>query len=197
MSALAPMRRRALAVLALALLLGATAWAAARFDWPLAERVRGMLAGFGATGVFAALLLWWSPETCDAARPGLARRYYREFALPMAAYVVVMLVWKQLLDLVGDGTLRVLVALLPAAIVLWMMRAVVRYVRESDELQRRIELESIAIAAMLVGGAYMAAGFLQTAKLIDVPAKVAMLWVFPLLCLSYGLVKLVIARRYS
>lgn len=197
MTALTPMRRKALLVLALALLCGTAAWAAGAFDWPLGERGRGMLAGFGAAGVFAALLLWWSPEACDAVRPGLARRYYRELALPMVAYVVVMLVWKQLLDLVGDGTLRVLVALLPAAIVLWMLRVVVRYVRASDEMQRRIELESIAIAAMLVSSGYMAAGFLQTARLIDVPAKVAMLWVFPMLCVAYGVVKVVIARRYA
>lgn len=191
------MRRNAVAVFVLALLCGAAAWAAGAFDWPLGERGRGMLAGFGAAGVFAALLLWWSPDTCEAVRPGLARRYYRALALPMVAYVLVMLGWKRLLDMVGDGGLRVLVALLPAAIVLWMMRVVVHYVRESDEMQRRIELESIAIAAMLVSSAYMAAGFLQTAKLIDVPAKVAMLWVFPLLCMAYGVVKVAIARRYS
>jgi len=195
--ALSPMRRKALVVLALALVCGIASWASVLLDWPLTDHVRGMLGGFGAAGVFAALLLWWSPEACDAVRPGLARRYYRELAGPVVAYVVVMLVWKRLLDVVGDGTLRVLVALLPAAIVLWMMRVVVRYVRQSDEMQRRIELESIAIAAMLVSSAYMAAGFLQTARLIDVPAKVAMLWVFPSLCMTYGVVKVAIARRYS
>ena len=42
----------------------------------------------------------------------------------------------------------------------------------------------------------MAAGFLQTAELIDVPSKVAMLWVFPALCLTYGIAKVFIARRY-
>ena len=65
----------------------------------------------------------------------------------MAAYVGVMLVWKQLLDLGRAPTwLRVLVALLPALLVGWMLRAFVRYVRDSDEMQRRIELESGAIA---------------------------------------------------
>lgn len=197
MNALSPMRRKAVLVMVAALLCGVASWAAGAFHWPISEGARGMLGGFGAGGAFGALLLWWSPEACDAVRPGLARRYYRELAAPMLAYVVVMLVWKRLLELVGDGTLRVLVALLPAAIVLWMMRVVVRYVRASDEMQRRIELESISIAAMLVSSAYMAAGFLQTAKLIDVPAKVAMLWVFPMLCMAYGVVKVVIARRYS
>jgi hypothetical protein len=90
----------------------------------------------------------------------------------------------------------VLVALLPALLVLWVMRAFVRYVRDSDELQRRIELESGAVAALLVSAGYLGAGFLQTAELIAVPAKVAMLWVFPLLCLFYGIVRTINGRRY-
>ena len=64
----------------------------------------------------------------------------------MAAYVGIMLVWKRLLDLVDATWLRVLVALLPALLVCWVLRAFVRYVRDSDEMQRRIELESGAIA---------------------------------------------------
>ena len=41
------------------------------------------------------------------------------------------------------------------------MRAFVRYVRGSDEMQRRIELESGASAGLVVSGAYLAAGFLH------------------------------------
>ncbi len=69
--------------------------------------------------------------------------------------------------------------------------------RDSDEMQRRIELEAIAIAAGLVSGAYMTAGFLQAAELIDVPASAAMLWVFPLLCVIYGITKSIHARRFE
>jgi hypothetical protein len=48
----------------------------------------------------------------------------------------------------------------------------------------------------LVSAGYLGAGFLQTAELIAVPAKVAMLWVFPLLCLFYGIVRTINGRRY-
>jgi hypothetical protein len=34
------------------------------------------------------------------------------------------------------------------------------------------------------------------AGLIDIPAAVAMLWVFPSLCLTYGVAKIFIGRRY-
>lgn len=39
-------------------------------------------------------------------------------------------------------------------------------------------------------------GFLQGAKVIDVPAAAALIWMFPLVCVSYGLAKAVVARRY-
>ena len=42
----------------------------------------------------------------------------------------------------------------------------------------------------------MAGGFLQAAKVIDIAAAAAMIWLFPLVCFSYGLAKLAVARRY-
>src|SRR3546814_13085092 len=77
------------------------------------------------------------------------------------------------------------------------LRAIIRYVRDADELQRRIELEAVSIATALVSLLYMAGGFLQLAKVVDVPSGVAMIWVFPLVCLLYGLVKIVVARRFQ
>ena len=43
----------------------------------------------------------------------------------------------------------------------------------------------------------MSGGFLQAAKVIDVPASAAMIWVFPLVCLCYGVAKAVVARRFQ
>ena len=47
-----------------------------------------------------------------------------------------------------------------------------------------------------VAQAYLGAGFLQSAKLIQVPASLALIGVFPALCLVYGVTKIVVARRY-
>jgi 1,4-dihydroxy-2-naphthoate octaprenyltransferase len=197
LQALPTCRRKSLFSLGLGLLCLALAWAAHAGNWPIDDRSLGMLAGIGAGAVFAAALLWFMPDTSGSAPKALMRRYYREFVPAMAGYVAVMLVWKRLLDLVQLPALRVLVALLPALLVVWVMRAFVRFVRDSDEMQRRIELESGAVGALLVSAAYLAAGFLQIAELIDIPSKVAMLWVFPSLCLTYGIAKVFIARRYQ
>jgi len=190
-------RRRALLALAASLVLGLASWAGLSGLLAMSERLSGLFAGLAVGLGFAAALLWFSPDMSDAVSKRLSRRYQREMWPAMGAYVAVMLVWKRLLGLVEATWLRVLVALLPALLVLWVMRAFVRYVNDSDEMQRRIELESGSIAALLVSAIYLGAGLLQTAGLIDVPSKVAMIWVFPMLCIGYGITKVVISRRFA
>lgn len=165
---------------------------------PLTHYIAGLSVGLGVSCLALSLLIWQSRGGMrDSTRPALARRYQREFGVPMLLYVVVMLLWSYLLEQVGSNWARVLIALLPALLVMLVIRAVARYVRDSDEMQRRIELESIAIAAGLVSGGYMAGGFLQAAKLVDVPASAAMLFVFPMLCAIYGVTKGINARRFE
>ena len=134
--------------------------------------------------------------SCESATPGLRRRYLREFIPAMVGYMVLLVVSMLLLKRVEDHALRAVIALLPVAPIALTLRAIVRYIRDADELQRRIELEAVSLATALISLAYMAAGFLQLAKVIDIPSGVAMIWVFPLLCATYGLLKAVIARRY-
>ena len=189
-------RRRALYCLAGGSILLAGAWTIHQAGWPIRDHTLGLLVGMGVGLWFAAALLWFSPDMTDAVPKRLARRYQREMWPAMTAYVLVMLAWRRVLDLADATWLKVLIALFPALLVLWVMRAFVRYVRDSDEMQRRIELESGAVAGLVVSGIYLAAGFLQTAGLIDIPSKVAMIWVFPMLCLVYGIAKIVNARRY-
>ena len=189
-------RRRALWSLAGGLLCLALGWADGQLGWGWPSRLHGFAYGLGFGFVFAAVLLWFTPDMSDAVPKKLARRYQREVAVAMTIYVVAMLFWKQLLGMVDAVWLKAVVALLPALMVCWVMRAFVRYVRDSDEMQRRIELESIAISAMLLAAVYLGAGFLQSAKLIQVHATLALIGVFPALCLFYGITKIFVSRRY-
>ena len=134
---------------------------------------------------------------CDSATPALGRRYLREFFPAIFGYVLAMLLSVWLLQRSEPVWLRALIALLPIPPIALAMRAVIRRIRDSDELQRKIELEAVSFASALVSLVYLAGGFLQLAKVVDVPSDVAMVWVFPLMCMSYGLAKLVIMRRYA
>jgi len=150
----------------------------------------------GLTLAFAALLRGQLPDGCDSASPGLRRRYTRELLLAMGAYVLILFASVWLLRHIEAPALRALVALLPVPPIAFALRAIVRYIRDSDEMQQRIELEAVCIATALVSLLYLAGGFLQTAKVIDIPAGAVLIWLFPLVCITYGLAKVVVARRY-
>ncbi len=133
---------------------------------------------------------------CETAPPALQRRYTREMLIGMGSYTALLFISLLWLRELEAPALRALVALLPVAPIALVLRAMVRFIRGVDELQQRIELEAICIAAALVSFAYMTGGFLQAARVIDVPASAAMLWVFPLICGTYGVAKSLVARRY-
>ena len=188
-------RRKALWLLGAGLASLGLAWAG-HASGLLNDHLSGFFAGMGGGGVFGAALLWWSPDMSDAVPKSALRRYQLDMGMAMTGYVAVMMVWKPLLRATDATWLRVAIALLPAVLMMWVLRAFVRFVRDSDELHRRIELESGSIAALLVSAGYMAAGFLQSAELIAVPSSLAMLLVFPAICLTYAITKVVVARRY-
>lgn len=183
-----------LAALALA---GAGRWLLA---WPGAAA--GTWAGIGAGYLLGAALLalmprWWR-QHCDEmyAQPA-GRRYLRALWPIMVAYSLTLFLSLWLVKHGIDSLpLRALVAILPALPIALLMRAALRYLREIDELQRRIETEAIGIASLLVALLYFAGGLLQKAKVIDLDAAAAMIWVFPLLCLVYGIARMALTKRY-
>jgi hypothetical protein len=175
----------------------AVAGAAGRLAPALPDFLSGVLYGLAIGCLLGAVLKARLPDPCDTATPALRRRYLREFVPAMAAYVVLVTVSVWLLKRVDAPALRAVVALMPVPAVALALRAIMRYIRDADELQRRIELEAVSIATAFVSLGYLTAGFLQSAKVIDVPASAAMIWVFPLVCLSYAFVKVAVSRRYA
>ena len=183
--------------------LGAFALAAVgRFllAWP--DNVVGMWAGLGAGNAVGALLFlvvprWWRSHCDEMYAQPAGQRYLRAMWPIMIGYALTLFVsiWS-IKRGIESVPLRAVVAVLPALPIVLLMRAALRYLREIDELQRRIETEAIGIASLLLSVLYFAGGLLQLAKVIDIPAGVAMIWVFPLLCLVYGIAKMVLARRY-
>lgn len=189
-------RPRPRMLLAAGVALLAIAGSAAGLGWPWPRTLTGVVVGIGVGCLLGALLHSQLPDPREATTPSMRRRYLREFMPPMAAYVILVLLSVTLLKQVQAPGLRAFVALLPLPAVALAMRAFVRHVRDTDELQRRIELEAVSVATLLVSMLYLGGGFLQSAKVIDIPAAAAMIWVFPLVCVSYGLAKIHVGRRY-
>ncbi|MBA8792713.1 hypothetical protein FHX74_000307 [Friedmanniella endophytica] len=83
------------------------------------------------------------PSSTSPARAG--RRYLIRFAVAMACYVVLLPICLALLPRVPTGVgryLLVLVPVIPLGVVGWAVR---RLLIETDELQRRIQLEALAV----------------------------------------------------
>src|SRR5699024_2916765 len=144
----------------------------------------------------AALLRWQLPDACDSAPPQLRKRYSREMMVAMGGYAVLLFTSIWLLKHVDSTGLRAVIALLPVPPIALMLRAMIRYIRHADELQQRIELQAVSVATVFVSLLFLGGGLLQTALVLHAPAGAAMTWLFPLVCLGYGLAKIVVARRY-
>lgn len=168
--------------------------------WP-ARMVR-MWTGIGAAYLLGALLLslmprWWRQHCDETFAQPAGRRYVRALSPILIGYALLLFasVWL-IRGGIASAPLKALVALLPVLPLVLMVRVALRYLREIDELQRRIETESIGIASLLVSLLYFAAGLLQLAKVVSIDAGAAMIWVFPLLMLFYGIAKFLAVRRY-
>lgn len=185
--------------LGLALLLGApgVAGLVAPGLLPGVDRGAAIVLCVGALLTGAMCLTNRDPMGIDVASPPVARRYLLEGGMAMLAYVLALAGSLWLLKRVDPMPLRAAVALLPLLPILAALLAMARYLRSLDELQQRIELVSLAVASGLVSLLYMAGGLLQSARLIEIAARDAMIWVFPLICAVYGVGRGVVARRYE
>lgn len=172
------------------------------FVWHWKRDLVGMWTGIGigyivGGGVILLVPRWWR-EQCDEeyARPA-ARRYIRALWPILISYSLVLFFSGWMLKRgIESMPLRALVALLPVVPLALLLRVALRYLREIDELQRRIEIEAIGISALLVSMLYFGGGLLEQAKVISLDAGAVMIWVFPLIMLFYGIAKFFAARRY-
>ncbi|WP_149195702.1 hypothetical protein [Luteimonas suaedae] len=129
-------------------------------------------------------------------RTAASRHLTREFLPAMGAYAVVLVAATFALRHIDTPVLRAVLALLPLLPIGFAARAMLRYVRRCDELQRRIELEGMGLGALLLCLGTFALGLLARADVLAVDGTVVLVWIMPLYLLLYGVCKSVAARRY-
>jgi hypothetical protein len=94
-----------------------------------------------------------------------------------------------------SGTfVAVVIALLPVLPFLLAMSAVVSHVRQQDELQRRIHLEAVVIAALLTGAVTFSYGLLEANDLVP---HLSLTWIAPLMIAIWGVAAAIISRHYQ
>lgn len=127
------------------------------------------------------------------------QRYLRWLVVSMAMYACLLVT--SLLVLRGLPAealgLRAAFGLLPVLPLLLLVWAFARYIREADEMQRLIELQSLACAAAVVGIGFMVTGFLASAGVFALEGELVAILVLPALFGSYGLAKGLVHRSYG
>ncbi|HKZ10687.1 MAG TPA: hypothetical protein VJL61_08270 [Rhodanobacteraceae bacterium] len=133
------------------------------------------------------VLLTYSSKAVLNERMRKVDRWQVRVVLPtFVVYMVLMLyVWPMYsrIDVAWLKIIVVLLPLLPLAVVVWAM---MRYMAHCDELERRLQLEAVGIAAAVVSLVSFALGLLTATKLIAVNGALVLLLIFPALCIVYG-----------
>lgn len=155
-----------------------------------------VLSAAGAGGLLSALMLIWSPGLLDIYPRRKTLRIILESAPPLLLYMLCMPHWHTWLAQVPGRGLRVAIGCAPVLLVLWTCWAFVRYLRLLDELQQRVELVSVALAAGLTCMAGAAAAIVHGAGVLVLPAS-AGLWLFPFLAVAYSLIRAALTRGYE
>ena len=82
----------------------------------------------------------------------------------MSAYVVLIVVYGVFIPRTQSPLGRTVLAVLPLVPILFLIRALVRVIRDQDELERRIDMEAIAISSMVTGFGFFSLGLLLSAR---------------------------------
>jgi hypothetical protein len=133
--------------------------------------------------------------TCEFSSKEAARRYRRDVAISGTIYVALVFGGALAISNLDPPHWAVIVlALLPVAPALTMLRAYLAFTRSMDEFQRRLQSEALLIASAVVVFGSFAYGFLE--EWADFP-HLPMIWVFPAFCGVWGIAHLIISRRYK
>lgn len=124
------------------------------------------------------------------------KRYLREFLPAMGAYVIVIFTIWPLVNTTDNQSIRAWIALAPVIPVLFVVRAIIRHILSADEMMQHLHLQALAVSAAIVGVVSMLGGFLVAAKVISLDGTI-LLWVLPALAATFGVVRAIVARRYT
>lgn len=113
--------------------------------------------------------------------------------IAMTAYTVLILVMVYLIKRVEPLWLKALMALVPAIPIAVALSELLRFLASQDELERRMQFEAAAEAAILTCGLTFAWGLLEIAGMPRLPV----IFVLPIFCSAYGYRIWRATRRYQ
>ena len=124
------------------------------------------------------------------------RQYRTHMLVLMAIYVaLVVFVWPYAKH-AESSALKTVLALapsLPVVVVIWLMA---KRVMASDEFEQRLHLMALSTATGVVAALSIIGGFLAASHVVELDGDV-LIWVYPALCIVFGIAHLQLKRHYG
>lgn len=177
------------------LLMGVTATLLAGGFWSIVQNGVWRVLGLAALAVAMPLSVHAGRALRRERSRPVDRRYAWHFMPAMLIYMVFMLYVWPLQKALPPGWPKAAAALLPVLPIVWLIVASVRYVLGQDELEQRQHLHALAIGVAAVSVGSMTLGFLAAARVMPVDGALALLLVYPALCITYGVAHCWIRHR--
>lgn len=125
------------------------------------------------------------------------RAYQRHVSITMLVYVLAMVLVWPLARTTPGLWLKILLAAAPALPMLYVILLMARKVAQSDEFEQRIHLVALGVASAVLAALSLVGGLLAAAGAVPLDGSI-LIWVFPLMMVSYSLTRWwVITRRYG
>jgi hypothetical protein len=118
------------------------------------------------------------------------RRYLAEFGISMTAYAAVCLFW---MFHGASGHWRIAIALLAMVPAVFVFAAIVRWILHTDEMFRRITVESLALSGGATALIALTYGLLEGAGF---PKQSAM-WIYTIFMIGWIVASFFVRRRYK
>lgn len=122
--------------------------------------------------------------------------YQTRVILAMVSYVVVLLLVWPLARSSTSMPLKLLLALLPTLPVLYAIWQMAQRVWHGDELEQRTHLVALGASTAIVGVTSLVGGFLAAARVVQLDGSI-LVWVFPVMLISYHAAHWWVARHYG
>ena len=122
------------------------------------------------------------------------KRYFKEFGISMGFYIVLLI--GSITVLTNFELLKaaqIAITLIPVIPTIFVIVAVMRALRNSDELQQKIQLQAVTFSAIVTGLITFTYGFLENVGFPHLPS----LFIFPLMLALWGIGVGIFARKYQ
>jgi hypothetical protein len=124
------------------------------------------------------------------------KQYEWRVVAAMTVYSAFLLYVWPMVHSTGSYPLKVLLGVAPALPVIYVLGQMARRIRASDELEQRTHLIALGVAMGVVGALSLVGGFLSVAGVLALDGSI-LIWVFPVMMLSYGATRWWVLRGYG